>query len=87
MLLIARSEVYDLLAWVAVAPLTRTLRRIPSLVYLTPEHDGVPQPSAVNLDNILTIPKDWIDAFIVKLSPERMEAVDRAIHFALGLRN
>lgn len=86
-LLLARNEAYALLTWVMVAPLTTTIRTIPTAVPLDPLADGVPQPCVVSLDNIQAIRKDWLDGMIVPLRAETMLAVDQAIHFALGLRS
>lgn len=87
MLLLARDEAYNLLTWVAVAPLTTTLRNIPTAVTLDPRQDGVPKICAVTLDNVSAIRKQWLDSLVVRLRPERMAEVDRAIHFALGLKS
>ncbi len=85
-LLLARNEAYDLLTWVMVAPLTTAIRNIPTTVRLDPRSDGVPQHCVVSLDNIQTIRKEWLGALVAQLRPEKMEAVDRAIRFALDLK-
>lgn len=69
-----------------VAPLTTTIRRIPTAVALDPAADGVPQPCVVSLDNIQAIQKARLESLLVRLHPRKMVAVDRAIEFALGLR-
>jgi mRNA interferase MazF len=86
-LLLARNEAYSVLTWVIVAPLTTTTRNISTAVPLDPGADGVPRASIVSLDNIQAIRKDWLDAHIIRLRPAKMQAVDRAIHVALGLRH
>ncbi len=86
-LLLSRNEAYAVLTWIVATPLTTTIRDIPSAVLLDPRADGVPQPCVVALDNIQAIRRDWLDTLLVRLSPERMQAVDQAIHFALGLRD
>jgi len=85
-LLLARDEAYAILTWVMVAPLTTTLRSIPTAVPLDPHADGVPQPCVVSLDNVQAIRSEWISDRITQLSREKVAAVDRALHFALGLR-
>jgi mRNA interferase MazF len=60
------------------------MRHIPVEVYLGPE-DGLPRPCVVNLDTITTIAKRSLQERLVALSPEKLEAVEAAIHFALGL--
>ena len=85
--LLARNEAYTLLTWVTVAPVTTHVRDIPTAVRLDPLLDGVPRMCAVSLDNIQAIRREWLDTQIGRLRPETLLAVDRAIHFALGLRN
>lgn len=86
-LLVARDEAYILLTWIIVAPLTTTIRLIPSTVALSSATDGVPQDCVASMDNLLAIRKDWLDSPITRLSADRMREVDQAIHFALGLRH
>jgi mRNA interferase MazF len=84
-LLVARDEAYTLLTWVMVAPITTTLRDVPTVVHLDPRRDGVPRASAVTLDAVQTIRKEWLDGRIARLGPERMAAVEAALRFALAL--
>ena len=84
-LLLSREGAYDILTQVSVAPLTSSIRLIPSTVLLDPRADSVPRQSVVNLDGILTISTQQIHEFIVHLRPEKMHEVEQAIHFALGL--
>ena len=85
-LLLSRDEAYEFLTWVIVAPLTSTIRNIPTAVTLTPRDDGVPQPCAVYLDNMQAVNKSWLDVPMISLHPDKMTAVERAIHFTLSLR-
>lgn len=75
----------DYLGEVTVAPITTTIRDIPSEVLLT-EADGLPGASAVNLDHVQTVLKEKIGGLIATLSAERMNEVRRALLFALGFR-
>jgi excinuclease ABC B subunit len=84
-LILTRNLVLDRLTNVTVAPLTTTMRDIPSEVFLTPDDDGVLTPCAANLDNIVTLQRDQIGALITVLSAERMKEVDKAICYALGI--
>lgn len=86
-LLLSRDQAYRLLTWVVVALLNTRLRDVPSAVLLDPDADQVPSSWIVNLDSIQAIRLAWIDQYITHLRPERMEAVERAVHFALGLRD
>ena len=56
-LLLTRNSAILLLTGITVAPLTTTIRDIPSEILLTPEEDGVPETCVVNMDNIQTIYK------------------------------
>lgn len=80
-----RNSAYSLRTHVTVAPVTRSARRIDSHVPVGPD-DGLPQLSAVNLDDIQTVPLSRLEQRITELSPEKMAEVDRAIKFALALR-
>lgn len=55
-LILTRDSILDLLGEVTIAPITSTIRDIPSEVPLT-EEDGMPQSCAVNLDHVQTVPK------------------------------
>jgi mRNA-degrading endonuclease toxin of MazEF toxin-antitoxin module len=67
-----------------VAPVTRSIRIISSHVQVGPT-DGLRRESAINLDDIQTVPASRIERRITTLSLERMAQVDRAIKFALAL--
>lgn len=83
-LLLSRDIVYEVRRSVTVAPLTRTVRDIPTEVLLD-RSDGLPVDCVVNLDDIATIPKARLDAPMATLSSGRMRLVDDAIRFALDL--
>jgi mRNA interferase MazF len=83
--ILTRDSAISFLSGITVAPITSTVRDIPSEVYLTPEMDGVLTPCAVNLDNIQTVPKHKIGALLAKLSTARMGEMDSALCFALGV--
>ncbi len=84
MLLLSRNEAYAVRQLVTVAPVTTRVRHIPSEAPLGPE-DGLPKPCVVNLDTITTIAKRSLQERLVPLSPEKLKAVEAALHFALGL--
>lgn len=83
-LILTRNSAIGFLNALTVAPITTTVRDIPSEVLLTPE-DGLLTDCAANLDNIQTVPKAKLGSLIAYLSPERMTEVNQAIGFALGL--
>jgi mRNA interferase MazF len=83
-LILTRDSAIGFLNALTVAPITTTIRDIPSEVVLTPE-DGLLTECAANMDNIQTVVKHRLGPMIAYLSPHKMEDVDQAIAFALGL--
>lgn len=83
-LILTRTSALRFLSSVTVAPLTTTIRGIPTEVVLGLQ-DGLASDCAVNLDNIQTIQKAKLGAFVATLSAEKMLLVKKALHFALGL--
>ncbi|GIV97617.1 MAG: hypothetical protein KatS3mg057_2274 [Herpetosiphonaceae bacterium] len=81
--ILTRNSAIHFLSGITVAPITRTIRGIPTEVVLT-EEDGLFTMCAVNLDNIQTIQKANLAGYITHLSLEKMRAVRSAIEFALG---
>jgi mRNA interferase MazF len=67
-----------------VAPITSTVRDIPSEVFLS-KTDGMPQDCAVNCDHLQTVSKGKIGALITSLPQTKMVGVGRAIRFALDI--
>jgi mRNA interferase MazF len=84
-LILTRDSAIPGLTSLTVAPLTTTIREIPTEVILHPELDGVLETCAVNLDNIQTIHKSKIESLLTTLSVEKMTAVEQALCFALGI--
>jgi mRNA interferase MazF len=83
-LLLTRNSAIPFLTGITVAPITTTIRNIPSEIHLTPDKDGVPEECVVNTDNIQTVQKVSLGTFITQLSPEKMREVREAIEFSLG---
>lgn len=83
-LVLTRDSVSEYLGEVTVAPITTTIRDIPSEVFLA-KSDGMPRESAVNCDHIQTVSKSRIGPLITTLSAATMLEVRRAIAFALDL--
>jgi mRNA interferase MazF len=71
------------LARVTVAPITSTIRGVPSEVRLN-EADGMKGLCAVNLYNLVTVPKHHLGRRVGLLSPGRMSEICAALAFALG---
>ena len=83
-LILTRTSVIHFLNEVTVAPITTTIRGIPSEVVLGIE-DGLQQDCAVNFDHIQTVPKAKVGRLITNLSDTKMGKVSAAICFALGM--
>lgn len=84
-LILTRNSALRFLAGITVAPITSTIRSIPSEVLLSPEGDGMLNVCAVNLDNIQTVQKAQIGTLLTTLSAGRMREVEQALCFALGV--
>jgi mRNA interferase MazF len=82
-LVLTRASAIGYLSRVTVAPITSAIRAVPSEVVLGPE-DGLKQPCAVNLHNLVTVSKDGLGRRVAQLGEERMRDVCTAIGFALG---
>ena len=83
-LILTRNTALDFLNAVTIAPMTSTIRNIPSEIYLSSKEDGVPQSCVVNFDNLQTVPKEYLGEVITTISQTHMEKAQRAISFALG---
>ena len=82
--ILTRDSILEYLGEVTVAPVTSTVRDIPSEVALSKE-DGMPRVCSVNCDHIQTVAKSKIGSRLATLSDDRMRDVARAIGFALRL--
>ena len=86
MLLVTRTAAIAVRSSVTVAPITRTIRDIPSELPLGRRH-GLRARSVAGCDSLQTIPKDVLGSRPVgSLSPDELAALDRALRFALGIR-
>ena len=81
--ILTRNSALEFLGEVTVAPITSTIRDIPSEVLLT-RADGMSQDCAVNLDHIQTVSKGKIGSLITALAPSKMGELRAALVFALG---
>ncbi|MCY3022417.1 MAG: type II toxin-antitoxin system PemK/MazF family toxin [Planctomycetota bacterium] len=82
--ILTRDSALEFLHEVTVAPVTTTIRDIPTEVLLT-RADGLPTDCAVNLDHIQTVSRSRLGPLIATLRPEKMAALRAALLFALGL--
>ena len=83
-LILTRDSMLSYLGEVTVAPITTTVRDIPSEVFLSRDQ-GMPRDCAINFDHIQTVSKGKVGSLITTLSQEKLELVRQAILFALDL--
>jgi mRNA interferase MazF len=83
--ILTRDSALEFLGEVTVAPVTTTIRDIPTEVLLT-RADGMPHECAINLDHVQTVSRARIGSAITTLRPEKMARLRSALCFALGFR-
>ena len=79
---LTRDSAIAYLSTASVAPITSTLRGVPSEVVLD-EGDGMKSPCAVNLHNVVTVSQDRLGKRLAQLSPRRMSEICAALRFSL----
>ena len=82
-LVLTRDSAIGHLATVTVAPITSTIRGVPSEVVLDVD-DGMKGPCAVNLHNSVTVAQVRVGPRVGTLRLERMQDVCVALRFSLG---
>ncbi|HTB87462.1 MAG TPA: type II toxin-antitoxin system PemK/MazF family toxin [Steroidobacteraceae bacterium] len=82
-LVLTRESAIAVLNSVTIAPITSTVRSIPTELLLT-KQDGVPHTCAANFDNLQTVSKSNIGERITRLTSRRMKEAAAAVSFALG---
>ena len=80
---LTRNSAIGYLSTVTVAPITSTIRGVPSEVVLS-EEDGVKAPCAVNLHNPVTVLLERLGRRVAQLSSLRMSEICAALRFSLG---
>jgi mRNA interferase MazF len=83
-LILTRNSILEYLGEVTVAPVTSTVRDIPSEVFLS-KNEGMQRDCAINFDHIQTVSKRKIGSLITRLSSEKLKQVREAVSFALEL--
>ena len=82
-LVLTRPSAIRYLSRVTVAPISSTVRDVPSEVVLNVE-DGMKKPCAVNLHNVVTVGQQGLGRRVTQLSKGKMRQVCVALAFALG---
>jgi mRNA interferase MazF len=82
-LVLTRASAIPYLSTVTVAPITSTIRGVPSEVALN-EEDGMKSPCAVNLHHAVTVAQDRLGRRVAQLSSTRISEICVALRFSLG---
>src|SRR5437899_12323988 len=80
---LTRDSAIAYLSTVTVAPITSTIRGVPSEVVLS-EEDGMKAPCAVNLHNAVTVFQHRLGKRVAQLNSLRMNEICAALRFSLG---
>ncbi len=83
-LILTRNSIIDHLNEVTIAPITSTIRDIPTEILLT-KADGLKNDCAINFDHIQTVSKNKIGSVITNLSDAKQEQIKNAVMFAFDL--
>lgn len=81
--LLSRNEAYSVREQVTIAPVTTRIRGLAAEVALGPR-DGLPKECVANLDSLTTVERAALRTRVTVLSRQKLKAVEKAIHFALG---
>jgi mRNA interferase MazF len=82
-LVLTRPVAITMLTSLTVAPLTRTVRGVPTEIALGPE-DGVRYDSVASFDNVVTVPRAMLTTHIGRLRTGRWHEVCEAMRVAIG---
>lgn len=82
-LILTRHEVIGLISTVTVAPITSTIRGLPSEVVVGKD-EGLKKTSAVNLDHVQTVERSRLRRFVGTLNVRKMREICEALAIALG---
>ena len=83
--ILTRDSAVPLLNKVTCAPLTRTIRGIPSEVEVGPEH-GLPESAVITCDNVITVAKTDLDETPVgHLDLATRARLDQALRYSLDI--
>lgn len=83
-LVLTRTSAIPFLHAVTVAPVTRSIRGIPTEIVLGSDA-GLKERSAANLDAIQTVSKKRVGRYLGSLPADRKDELREALLFALGL--
>ncbi len=82
-LILTRPSAIPVLNHLVTAPISRTIRNIPSELTLGPD-DGMPTECAASFDNLRLVPKALLVERICTLGPDRLAQACAALRTALA---
>lgn len=71
-LVVTRTEAIPVLTWIVIAPVTRTIRGIPTEVHLGVD-SGLPAPCVAVFDNLQPMRKTYMTEWVGQVSQSRLE--------------
>jgi mRNA interferase MazF len=77
-LVVTRSEAIPVLKWIVVAPVTRTIRAIPTEVALGAAH-GLASPCVASFDNLQPIRRSFLTGRVGRLDVDQTDDICRAL--------
>ena len=76
--MVTRSDAVPVLTWIVVAPVTRTVRQIPTEVMLGEQH-GLGEACAASFDNLQPIRRSLLTQRVGELATEEQDEICRAL--------
>jgi mRNA interferase MazF len=80
---LTRQAAIEVLSSVLVAPATRTIRDIPTELFLT-KKEGMPSDCVLTFDNLTTVPKVLLTQRITTVPEAKMSGLCAALRVATG---
>lgn len=77
-LVVTRSDAVPVLSWIIVAPVTRTIRQIPTEVHLG-VGQGLPDDCVASFDNLQPIRRSFLTERAGELQIEELDEICRAL--------
>jgi mRNA interferase MazF len=77
-LVVTRSDAIPVLTWVVVAPVTRTVRSIPTEVALGAAH-GLPSECVATFDNLQPLRRSFLTSRVGELGIDERDEICRAL--------
>lgn len=77
-LIVTRSDAVPVLSWIIVAPVTRTIRDIPTEILLGGSH-GLPAECVASFDNLQPIRRSFLTQRVGELQVDELDEICRAL--------